>query len=509
MAEFFGGGSMDEAIKGLTALLNEVTDLRHAASVIEWDERVYMPHGGARTHGEMLATVRRLEHERFTSAETGRLLDDAKARIRELDRDSDAHRLVAVTARDYDKATRVPAAFVAEQAQVISTAHQAWVEARATSAFTTFEPHLQTILDLKRRYAGFFPEVEHPYDALLDDFEPGLTTADVRAIFNALRPRQVELVKSIASRPQVDEGILHLDYPEKEMWDFGVEVVTSFGFDWTRGRQDKSVHPFATAASPDDVRITTRFDPKLPFALLFGTLHETGHGLYEQGVSPRWNRSALEGGVSLGVHESQSRLWENLVGRSLPFWECFFPRLRQRFPQQLGNVTVEQFYRAINKVEPSLIRVDADEATYNLHVMLRVELEIALLAGELAVKDLPDAWNSKMKDYVGVVPKTAAQGVLQDIHWSIGLFGYFGTYTLGNLISVQLWDAYGKAEPSRDDQIRRGEFSGLLRWLRRHVHEHGRKYQPQEVVERATGRRIDSAPYLDYLDRKFRALYGL
>jgi carboxypeptidase Taq len=331
----------------------------------------------------------------------------------------------------------------------------------------------------------------------------------VRAIFDALRPKQVELVKAIGGRPQIDDGILRLTYPEKEMWDFGVEVVTRFGFDWTRGRQDKSVHPFATAASPDDVRITTRFDPKQPFALVFGTLHETGHGLYEQGVSPRWNRSALEGGVSLGVHESQSRLWENLVGRSLPFWECFFPRLRQRFPEQLGNVTVEQFYRAINKVEPSLIRVDADEATYNLHVMLRVELEIALLAGELAVKDLPDAWNSKMKDYVGVVPRSTAEGVLQDIHWSIGLFGYFATYTLGNLISVQLWEAFRRAEPARDDQIRRGEFGTLLSWLRTHVHEHGRKYQPQEVVERATGRRIDSAPYLDYLDRKFRTLYGL
>ena len=299
---------MSDRLKELETLLGEVSDLRHAASLLEWDERVYMPDGGARAHGDMLATVRRLEHEKFTSAETGRLLEDVRAQTGQLDRDSDLHRLISVTTRDYDRATRIPAAFVAEQAQVVSAAHHAWIEARTKSDFSIFRPHLETVVDLKRRYVGYFPEVEHPYDALLDEFEPGMKTADVRAIFDVLRPRQVELVRALGESPQVDDAVLHLAYGEKDIWDFGLEVSTSFGFDWGRGRQDKSAHPFATAASPDDVRITTRFDARQPFGLLFGALHETGHALYEQGVSARWNRSLLEGGVSLGVHESQSQI---------------------------------------------------------------------------------------------------------------------------------------------------------------------------------------------------------
>ena len=499
---------MDDTFKNLESVFGEIIDLRRAAALLEWDERVCMPEGGVQAHGDMLATVRRLEHEKFTSRETGELLSEAKERVKGLDRDSDLHRLVTVAARDYDKATRVPAAFVSEQAQTVSAAHHAWVEARSKSDFSIFRPHLQKVVDLKRRYVAFFPEVEQPYDALLDDFEPGMKTSEVQEIFDTLRSRQVTLVQSLVDRPQIDDTVLHLPYAEKDIWDFGVEIMTSFGFDWARGRQDKSAHPFATSAGPGDVRVTTRFDASQPFGLLFGTLHETGHALYEQGLGSRWSRSLLEGGVSLGVHESQSRLWENLVGRSLPFWECFFPRLQKRFPAQLDGVTPRQFYRAVNKVEPSLIRVEADEATYNLHVMLRVELEIALLGGDLTVADLPEAWNGRMKSYVGVVPDGDAKGVLQDIHWAIGLFGYFATYTIGNVISVQLWDACHGVEPSLDDQIRRGEFSTLLAWLRTRVHEHGRKYQPQEVVERATGARIDPEPYLRYLDRKFREIYG-
>jgi carboxypeptidase Taq len=293
------------------------------------------------------------------------------------------------------------------------------------------------------------------------------------------------------------------------MWDFAVEVISTFGFDWTRGRQDKSAHPFATAFSRDDVRITTRYDERYPFSLLFGTLHETGHALYEQGVSATWNRTMLEGGASLGVHESQSRLWENLVGRSLPFWECFFPRLQRRFPSQVGGASLLQFYRAINRVQPSLIRVEADEATYNLHVMLRVEMEIAMLAGDVAIRDLPALWNSQMEAYLGVVPPDDASGILQDMHWSICVFGYFATYTLGNLISVQLWETFGSLDASRDDQIRRGDFSRLRAWLQETIHQHGRRFDPQELVQRVTGSRIDSAPYLRYLETKYRDIYSL
>jgi carboxypeptidase Taq len=499
---------VDEAMKRLNVLIGEVSDLRHAASLLEWDERVCMPHGGAPAHGDMLATVRKLEHEKFTSAEVGDLLGKVSD-VGGLDPDSETVRAIKVTARDYDKAIRVPPGFVATQAQVQSAAHQAWREARAGSSFARFLPHLEKVVDLKRQYVGFFPPADHPYDVLLDDFEPGMKTADVQAIFRVLRPRQVALVQAIRERPPVDDSLVRQTFGEKDMWDFAVDVISTFGFDWTRGRQDKSAHPFATAFSPDDVRITTRFDDRHPFALLFGTLHETGHALYEQGVSAVWNRTMLEGGASLGVHESQSRLWENLVGRSLPFWECFFPRLQRRFPSQLGAASLLQFYRAINRVQPSLIRVEADEATYNLHVMLRVEMEIAMLAGDVAMGDLPALWNSKMQEYLGVVPRDDASGILQDMHWSICLLGYFATYTLGNLISVQLWETYGESEPSRDDQIRRGDFSTLRAWLQQTIHQHGRRFDPQELVQRVARTRIDSAPYLRYLESKYRDIYSL
>ncbi len=493
----------------LDALIAEVTDLRYAATLLSWDERVCMPAGGVPVRGDMLATVRRLAHEKFTSDEVGRLLEDAKAQLHSLDPNSEAYRTITVTAHDHDKATRVPADFVAKHAQAASAAHQAWQAARALSDFGIFAPHLEKLVRLKQQYVTFFPTPDHPYDPLLDDYEPGMKTSEAKAIFDALRPRQVELIREVQQGPPIDDTFLHLAYAEKEILDFAVEVISMFGFDWTRGRQDKSAHPFATAIGSGDVRITTRFDERNPFELLFSALHETGHALYEQGISSTWNRTMLQGGASLGVHESHSRLWENLVGRSRPFWEYFFPLLKRRFPSQLGHVTLSQFYRGINKVQPSLIRVDADEVTYNLHVMLRVEMEIGLLSGDISVAEAPDFWNRKMKEYLGVTPADAANGILQDMHWSVGLFGYFATYTLGNLISVQLWDTFQGLEPARDDQIRRGDFSSLRAWLLDGIHQHGRKYRPQELVERVTGSTIDPAPYLRYLESKYHEIYGL
>ncbi len=500
---------MDEKLKQLNELIGEVVDLGHAAAVLGWDQQVYMPKGGTQVHGEMLATLGRISHDKFTSDEVGKLLDDLQPALASLDPDSQEYRIVKVTARDYEKATRVPSDFVAEQAQVVALAQQAWMEARAKSDFSIFQPHLEKILELNHRYVSFFPPAEHPYDHLLDNFEPGMKTSEVRAIFDALRPQQVELIRAISERPQVEDGFMHLSYPEKEMWDFSIEAATAFGYDWERGRQDKSAHPFTTNFGPDDVRITTRYEDEHPFALLFGTLHESGHGLYEQGVDHAWDRTALEGGASLGVHESQSRLWENLIGRSLPFWEHFFPKLQGRFPTQLGNVKLEQFYKGINKVEPSLIRVEADEATYNLHIMLRLELEIAMIEGKVVVKDLPEVWNAKMQEYLGITPPDDAHGVLQDIHWSGGMLGYFSTYALGNLISAQLWEKIAAANPQIDEQMRQGNFSSLLSWLRTEIHQYGRKYEPQELVERITGSKIDPAPYIHYLKNKFGPIYGL
>ena len=499
-----------DALTKLNAAIGEIVDLQHAASLIEWDEQVYMPHGGAPVHGEMIATIKKTAHQKFTSDEVGRLLETLETDLLpRLDPGSDDYRTVTVTARDHRKATRVPADFVAEQAQAVSAAQQAWIEARSRSEYAHFRPHLERVIDLKKRYIGFFPPAAHPYDVLLDDFEPGITTADVTALFATIRPRQVELIRAIGERPQVDDGFLHIPYDEREMWAFGEAVITAFGFDWNRGRQDKSVHPFATGIGPDDVRITTRVVEHEPFSLFFGTAHETGHALYEQGIDPRLRRTLLGNATSLGVHESQSRLWENLIGRSWPFWQHFYPKLQARFPSQLREVDAERFYRGINKVERSLVRVESDEATYNLHIMLRVEMEIAMLAGDARADDLPDLWNTRMQEYLGLVPDTDAKGILQDIHWSIGAMGYFATYTLGNLISAQLWEAFALAHPDRDEQVRRGHFSTLRDWLRENVHASGRKYDPQELVQRVTGSRIDPEPYLTYLEEKYTRVYGI
>ena len=479
-------------------------DLRHAADLVEWDERVYMPDGGVTVHGEMSATLRRLAHEKFTAREVGAAIEAGARQAAGEDPDSDAVRRVRIAARDYDKATRVPADFVAEHATVVSTAQHAWAQARAASDFALFRPHLQKVIDLKKRYVAFFPPADHPYDVLLDDFEPGLKTADVRRLFDALRPRQVALIQSVGDRDDAS-GFLDAPYAEADLWKFAVDVITAFGFDWTRGRQDKSVHPFATGIGSDDVRITTRWVEGQPLSLLFGTMHEAGHAMYEQGVSSSHRRTLLEGGASLGVHESQSRLWENVVGRSRTFWDHFFPLLQARCPSQLGAVTAEQFYRAVNRVRPSLIRVEADEATYNLHVMLRVELELALIEGTLDVADLPDAWKTRMLQYLGLTPADDATGVLQDIHWSAGLFGYFATYTLGNVIAAQLWERFADVRPSRDADVGRGEFAPLLAWLRSELHQHGRKFEPQELVARITGSPVDPEPYLRYLETKYRS----
>jgi carboxypeptidase Taq len=490
-------------LERLRMLVGEVMDLKHAADLIEWDERVYMPPNSVTVHGEMSATLRRLAHEKFVSHELGMAIEDARPEAAGQPPDSNTARIVAVTARDYEKATRVPADFVAEQAATVSAAQHTWAQARARSDFALFLPHLEKVIDLKRRYVEFFPPAEHPYDVLLDDYEPGLQTSDVKRLFEQLRPRQVALISGIADRPAPPAPFLSAPYSESDLWAFAVDVITAFGFDWARGRQDKSVHPFAMGIGSDDVRITTRWVDGQPLSLLFGTMHEAGHALYEQGVSSGLHRTVLEGGASLGIHESQSRLWENLVGRSRPFWNHFFPKLQARCRSQLADVTAADFYQAANRVHPSLIRVEADEATYNLHVMLRVELELALIEGSVAVGDLPDAWNARMEEYLGLTPPDASVGVLQDIHWSAGLFGYFATYTLGNVIAAQLWSRFVEVHPSRDEDIERGEFTALLDWLRRELHQHGRKFEPQDLVARITRSPITPEPYLQYLEQKY------
>src|SRR5688572_5963408 len=498
---------MSEKLDQLKEKLGEVADIGRAASVLAWDQQVNMPPGGNEARGQQLATLSKIAQEKFITDEVGRLIDDLKHELNGADSDEAA--LVRVAARNYDKAKRVPPAFIAEQAIVTSRAFEAWVEARSKSDFSIFQPHLEKVIELVHKYISFFPPADHPYDTLLDDYEPGMKTADVKVIFDGLRPKQVELIRAITSRKQVKDDFLHKKYNEKKLIDFGLDVITKFGYDWARGRQDKAPHPFETTFSVNDVRITTRYEKENPLAMLFSTMHEAGHALYEQGINPAYERTPLAGGTSLAVHESQSRMWENLVGRSLPFWEHFFPTFKKTFASQLEGVSLKSFYKAINKVEPSLIRVSADEATYNLHIMLRLELEIAMVEGKIAIRDLPEIWNAKMQEYLGIMPPNDAKGVLQDIHWSYGAVGYFSTYALGNLVSAQLWEKINNDIRNLDDQIRQGEFAELLGWLRNNIHQHGQKYEPQTLVERVTGSKISPQPYERYLTKKYSEIYGL
>jgi carboxypeptidase Taq len=501
--------AFDEKYNRLKSRLAEVLDLRFVQSVLDWDAQVNMPPGGAEDRGAQMETVARLAHEKFVDPEIGRLLEDLQSDSADLDPDSDESRMLQVAARDYEKTTRVSAEWVAEFARVRSVAQSMWAEARANSDFARFQPHLQRLVELRRQFSEFFAPYDHVYDPQLDAFERGMKTAEVQQIFNSLRPQQVSLIKAIGDHPQVDDSFLRKEYSEDDQWNFGVGVITKLGYDWKRGRQDRSAHPFTTTFGLGDVRITTRFLADRMESALFGSIHEAGHALYEQGIAPALARTPLQDGASMAIHESQSRMFENLVGRSLPFWSHFYPTLQKSFPAQLDGVSLEQFYRGINKVEPSLIRVEADEATYNLHIMLRLELEIALLEGSLQVADLPAAWNERFEAYLGLTPPNDAQGVLQDIHWSAGLFGYFPTYALGNLVSVQMWETLQRDLPDLDDQIARGEFADLLGWLRENVHQYGAKYEPQELVQRVTGSKIDPAPYLRYLNQKFGEIYGL
>jgi carboxypeptidase Taq len=492
----------------LKSLLNEVKDLFAIIGLLQWDLETYMPPAGNQERSHQLSTLTRIHHLKLTSPEIGLLLEDLKPYAAQLDPDSDDARLIKVTDRIYQKEIRVPADLVAALAKATGEAHPAWEKARAESNFPIFRPHLETIIDLRRQYADCFTPYDHVYDPLLDDFEPGLKTADVQAIFTPLRSQQVELVRAISARPQVDDSFLHQPFDVDNQWKFGVEVITRFGFDWQRGRQDKSTHPFTIGLGPGDVRITTRFLPDYAPSALFSTTHECGHALYEMGIDPKLSRTPLEQAASYAIHESQSRLYENIVSRSRHFWTFFYPRLRELFPAQLANVSLDAFYRAINKVKPSLIRVEADEATYNLHPMLRLELEMALMEGSLEVKHLPEAWNAAMQAYLGLTPPDDAHGVLQDIHWAHGHLGYFATYALGNLIAGQLWERVLEDIPDLPKQFERGEFASLTAWMREKIHRHGAKFEPQELVERVTGSKIDSAPYLRYLSKKYGDIYG-
>ncbi|MBE3589507.1 MAG: carboxypeptidase M32 [Firmicutes bacterium] len=504
---------VQQAYTRLLEHLGEIDDLQRAAAVLSWDRQTNMPPRGSATRSRQAATLGRIAHERFTSEETGRLLAAVEEWAAGLPYDSDEASLVRVTKRRYALQSSLSPKLVETLSIAGAQGFDAWLEARATRSFRPFRDAFARLVELRKEEADALAEAcgaACRYDALLQRHEPGMTVAQLDRLFGRLKEVLVPLVRRIAERQElVSDAILHQRYDESRQWELTLEALRLIGFDFTSGRQDRSVHPFTTGFGPGDTRLTTRIFADHLGGGLFASLHEGGHGLYDQGVPARFARTPLYGGTSGGVHESQSRLWENVVGRSREFWSFFLPKARALFPEQLRGVTVEVMYRAVNRSTPSLIRVDADEVTYNLHIMVRYELERDLLDGDLPVDDLPEAWNRKMEAYLGVTPPDDLHGLLQDIHWSRGGFAGFPGYTLGNVISLQLYERACQDRPDIPESIRRGDTSPLLEWMRTHVHAHGAKFTPEELLQRATGRGLDPEPYLNYITRKFSELYEL
>ncbi|MFI5282081.1 MAG: carboxypeptidase M32 [Candidatus Dormibacterales bacterium] len=501
---------MSDNLQRLKEILAEVTDLTRASAVLEWDQETFMPRGGIGARAEQLAALQRSAHVQFTSDEVGRLLERAEGEVGGLPYDSDEASLVRVTRRDYEEARRISPGLVAEMAHAGSSARPAWEQARHDSDFKVFAPSLEKNVDLNRQLADALGYEKRPYDALINHTETGMTTDQLEAIFGEIKAAVVPLIADIAQHVDaVDDRVLYRGFDTALQLQYALDVAWRLGYDLEGGRQDLSTHPFSTTFGPGDSRITTRVSRDFFNECLFGSIHEAGHAMYTQGMGKVLDRTPVWAAASPGFHESQSRLWENLVGRSLPFWKHFYPSLKSVFPGPLQGVDDVAFYKAVNRCHPSLIRVESDEVTYNMHIMVRFELENEMLEGRLKVKDLPEAWNDRFKTYLGIAVPNDREGVLQDIHWSYVGFGIFPGYTIGNLIGAQLMEKIRTEFPDLDAQFERGEFSTLLGWLQTNIHRQVRKFTPNELLERATGKPMIAGPWIDYVRRKFGALYGL
>jgi carboxypeptidase Taq len=504
---------MPTKLDELRALLAEIGDLDAAHELLDWDQRTQMPSAAAEVRAEQVATLARIRHERLISDELGRLLEAAAAEVEDEPFDSDEASLVRVARREWEKTRRVPAPLTAEITRTASLAEHAWAGFRERSDFAGFLPHLERNVELRRRYIECFegfPGFEHPYDALLDDFEPGATTAEVRRILGDLRDGVRPLVAEVASHSDsVDDSCLHGEFDQGAQESLAREVVEGLPLPADAWRLDSTIHPFLAAISPADVRITTRFDPGYIGTALWSVIHETGHALYQCGIARELWRSPLCAAPSLGFDESQSRLWENWVGRGRPYLGHLLPRLRELFGERFATVSPDDLYRAANRIEPSLIRVEADQVTYNLHIVLRFELEVELFEGRLEPADLPEAWNARTVEYLGIDVPDDAAGVLQDVHWAGGAFGYFPTYALGNVIAAQIWDLAATELPDLEEGLAAGDFAPLGEWLRDRLYRHGAKLMPKQALERLVGGPIDVAPYLRQLRERAGEIYGI
>nr|MBN2277746.1 carboxypeptidase M32 [candidate division Zixibacteria bacterium] len=499
-----------EAYKDLIARWKEAHLIGSIGSVLHWDQETQMPKGGMQHRAEQLSYISGLAHQKSVDPKIGELLDILEKSPLVKDPVSDEAVNIREIRHEYDKSVKIPQKLVEEFTKTVSIAQNVWAEARRTSDFPKFLPHLEKVVKLTKEVADHLGYEKERYDALLDQYEPGATTEIISKTFEGFRKELVNLVAAIADSPaKPDVSILERTYPIDRQKIFSQEAAVAIGFSFDNGRLDISAHPFTTGLGPGDTRITTRYNPHHLGQAFFGTLHEGGHAIYDQGLDQAHSGTPRGDSVSLGIHESQSRMWENHVGRGRPFWKHFFPRAKQMFPDILGDVKFDDFYFAINDVRPSFIRVEADEVTYNLHIMLRFEIEQAFISGDLKPKDLPGVWNEKFTSYFGITPKNDAEGCMQDVHWSAGLMGYFPTYSLGNLYAAQF---YARAKDDiryLEDQFAAGNFSELKQWLKRNIHSHGKRYRAEKLVEVVTGKPLNHKFAMDYLRMKYGELYKL
>ncbi|WP_182865177.1 carboxypeptidase M32 [Stieleria mannarensis] len=498
--------------ESVCATARQAAIFHSAADALEWDERTGMPLAAGDYRAQQVSTLRSSAHQLRTDDQYGDALQALMGQIDDSDPHSDQVATIRGLHRDFERDKKLPLDLVTRLSVATVRGQQVWDDARKRDSFDAFQPALDQIIGLKREAGARMAEgtSRSVYEALLDEYEPDAQVDQLNPVFSDLKQQLSKLIVAVTDSPQQpDIAPLQRDFAIPSQREFSRNVAQWVGFDFTRGRLDETSHPFCTTLGPNDCRILTRYETNWLPSGLFGTLHEAGHGMYEQGLRPDWFGLPPGSFVSLGIHESQSRLWENQVGRSRPFWDWLYPKAVEAFPEQLGSTGLDEFYFAINQVRPSLIRVEADEATYNLHILIRFELEQALINDELSTGDLPDAWNQQYKDCLGITPPSDADGVLQDVHWSAGLFGYFPTYTLGNLAAAQLFDAAADALGDLDAMLSEGDFTPLLDWLRANVHRHGRCYSGSELVENATGKPLSSTHLMGYLENKLRPLYGI
>jgi carboxypeptidase Taq len=501
---------VQKALKQFKALDEKITHFSSIIGLADWDQKVMAPKKGRNTFAKATGTLRTEIFKLSVSQEMGDLLSEltlpenldlldevTRAKVREYN-------------QYYEKSKSIPADLFQEYSILTAQANDAWEEAREKNDFARYLPYLEKIVDYKRKFADIYGYEDHPYDALLDEFEPGLTVKKLDPLFAKLRDSSVKLLERIQQNGKRTRADLFAQsFTVEKQKEFNRYILPIIGFDLEAGRLDETVHPFAQTVNTGDVRLTTRYLEKNVRSALFGTIHEAGHGIYEQHINPQFEESVLQSGASFGIHESQSRFLENMVGRSKEFWKYFYPKLQEYFPKQLENISVDEFYRAVNTVEPSFIRVEADELTYNLHIMLRYEIEKALISGEIEAKDLPVIWNQKMQDYLGVTPSTDTEGVLQDVHWSFGGIGYFPSYSLGNLYAAQILRTIQKDMPDFFNHIENGRFDLIQEWLKENVHQYGKLYTPNELIVKVTGEELNAEYLVEYLEKKYSEVYGL